>query len=138
MKKKRIYKCGGVVEKSYDTDEESDEEIHIPFRVWAKGENYPGLAMSRSIGDIDAKRVGVIPNPQIVEYIIGYSTKYILICSDGIWEFLKNEDCMKIGNEFYIKNDPIGLCQELSKESIKLWEKKDLAIDDITIVVVFY
>ena len=136
--KKRIYKCGGVVEKSYDTDEESDEEIHIPFRVWAKGENYPGLAMSRSIGDIDAKRVGVIPNPQIVEYIIGYSTKYILVCSDGIWEFLKNEDCMKIGNEFYIKNDPIGLCQELSKESIKLWEKKELAIDDITIVVVFY
>ena len=136
--KKRIYKCGGVVEKSYDTDEESDDEFHIPFRVWAKGEDYPGLAMSRCIGDIDAKKIGVIPNPQIIEYIIGYDTKYILVCSDGIWEFLNNKDCMKIGNEFYLKNDPIGLCQELSKESTKLWEKKDNAIDDITIVAVFY
>ena len=136
--KSRIYKCGGVVEKSYDTDEESDDEVHIPFRVFAKNKNYPGLAMSRCIGDIDAKQYGVIPNPQIIEYVIGYNTKYILVCSDGIWEFLKNEDCMKIGNEFYIKNDPIGLCQELSKESIKLWEEKDNAIDDMTIVVVFY
>ena len=29
-----------------------------PFRVWARGTDYPGLAMSRSIGDFKAKSVG--------------------------------------------------------------------------------
>ena len=69
MEKKRIYQMGGVVEKALD---ENDKETG-PYRVWAKDEDYPGLAMSRSIGDIDAKSVGVIPNPQIFEYTgIGY------------------------------------------------------------------
>ena len=94
--------------------------------------------MSRSIGDSDAKKVGVIPNPQVVEYTIGFDTKYILICSDGIWEFMTNEDCMKIGNKYYLRNDPLGLCFELTQESIKIWEKKDVVIDDITVVAVFF
>ncbi len=34
-----------------------------PYRVWLKHENYPGLAMSRSIGDFVAEGVGVIPLP---------------------------------------------------------------------------
>ena len=50
---------------------------------------------------MDDKKVGVIPNPQIVEYIIDYSSKYILICSDGIWEFMSNEETMKIGIKYY-------------------------------------
>ena len=134
--KKRIYESGGVVEKAYYSDDEDDPII--PFRVWAKGEDYPGLAMSRSIGDMDAKKVGVIPNPQIVEYTIDYFSKYMLICSDGIWEFINNEHAMKIANKFYIRNDPKGLCHELTQESIKLWEKREVVIDDITVLVVFF
>ncbi len=34
-----------------------------PYRVWLKTENYPGLAMSRSIGDFVATTVGVISDP---------------------------------------------------------------------------
>ena len=94
--------------------------------------------MSRSIGDMDAKKVGVIPNPQIVEYTIDYSSKYILICSDGIWEFMSNEEAMKIGNKYYLRNDPIGLCHQLTTSSVKLWEKNECATDDITVVVVFF
>ena len=100
--------------------------------------DYPGLAMSRSIGDMDAKKVGVIPDPQFVEYTIDNHSKYLLICSDGIWEFMPNEQAMKIANKFYLRNDPKGLCHELSQESIKLWEEKEVVIDDITIVVVFF
>ena len=134
--KRRIYECGGEVDKAYYSDDE-DESI-IPFRVWAKGEDYPGLAMSRSIGDIDAKKVGVIPNPQFVEYTIDYFSKYILICSDGIWEFMSNEEAMKICNKFYLRDDPIGLCHELYQSAVKLWEKREIVIDDITGVVVFF
>ena len=134
--KRRIMESGGVVEKAFYANLKKDE--YTPFRVWAKGENYPGLAMSRSIGDMDAKKVGVIPNPQIVEYTIDFSSKYLLICSDGIWEFMSNEEAMKIGNKYYLRNDAIGLCHELTTSAIKLWEKNGCATDDITVLVVFF
>ena len=134
--RKRIYECGGVVGKANYSDDEDDEDL--PFRVWVKGEEYPGLAMSRSIGDTDAKKVGVIANPQIVGYTIDYSSKYLVMCSDGIWEFMSNEEVMHIGNKFYLRNDPVGLCHELSQMSIKLWKEKDDVVDDITIVVAFF
>ena len=40
-----------------------------PYRVWAFGESYPGLAMSRSIGDMDAKKIGVISNHHNISII---------------------------------------------------------------------
>jgi serine/threonine protein phosphatase PrpC len=134
--KKRILACGGVVEKAYYSDDSDDE--YLPYRVWAKGKDYPGLAMSRSIGDTEAKKVGVIANPQIIEYTIDYFSKYLLMCSDGIWEFISNEDAMNIGNKFYLANDPMGLCHELSRKSIELWKEKDVVIDDITALVIFF
>ena len=136
--KRRIYESGGVVEKAYYSDADSSDEELIPFRVWAKDEDYPGLAMSRSIGDIDAKKVGVIPNPQFVEYTIDQFSKYLLICSDGIWEFMSNEKAMEISNKFYLRNDPMGLCHELTQSSIKLWEEREIVIDDITVIAVFF
>ena len=132
--RKRIYEHGGVVEKALDECEEEEG----PFRVFAKGEDYPGLAMSRSIGDIDAKKIGVIPNPQFIEYTINDETKYMIICSDGIWEFISNEEAMKIGNEYYLNNDPSGLCQCLYETSLDYWNEEGYSVDDITAIVVFF
>ena len=130
----RIIAYGGCVERAYDVE---NAECG-PFRVWAKDKDYPGLAMSRSIGDMDAKKIGVIPNPQIVEYTIDHSSKYLILASDGIWEFIDSEDAMKYSNKYYIRNDPIGLCHDLSKRATALWEKNDCIIDDITVLVVFF
>ena len=130
----RIYECGGCVERAVDENEQEGG----PYRVWVYGEDYPGLAMSRSIGDLDAKKIGVIPNPQIVEYTLDSNSKYMLIASDGIWEFITNEEAMKIGNKFYLRNDATGLCNELYRESVNYWLKEDCIIDDITLIVVFF
>jgi len=132
--KKRIYENGGVVMQVLD---ENDEAIG-PFRVWMKGKTYPGLAISRTIGDADAKKIGVIPNPQFIEYTINSKTRYIIACSDGIWEFISNEEVMRIANNYYIKNDPAGLCHELTNKSTALWLKEDVCVDDITVVVAFF
>ena len=132
--KKRIEECGGTVAQIID---EGDIPCG-PFRVWIKGEEYPGLAMSRSIGDMDAKKVGVIPNPQVIEYTLSYQSKYMIICSDGIWEFISNEEAMKIANKYYLRNDPLGLCQDLTNISTSNWLKEDIVVDDITAVVAFF
>ena len=133
--KKRIEECDGSVAQMYDEDEGGPCG---PFRVWIKGEEYPGLAMSRSIGDMDAKKVGVIPNPQIIEYTVNTTTKYILMCSDGIWEFISNEEAMKIANKYYLRDDAKSLCQDLTNISTSRWLKEDIVVDDITVVAVFF
>ena len=135
--KMRIIESGGIVEKAYYSDDE-DGEYSGPYRVWEIGKDYPGLAMSRSIGDMDAKKVGVIPNPQIVEYIIDKTTKYFILASDGVWEFIDNEECMKFCNSYFLKNDCIGLCKDLSQKATNLWNLNDVIVDDITIVAGFF
>jgi len=132
--RKRIYECGGTVEKSLD--ENGQEEG--PFRVYEKGKDYPGLAMSRCIGDIDSKKIGIIPNPEIIEYNINDETKYMIIGSDGIWEFMDNEEVMEIANEYYLNNDVKGLCKCLYETSVDYWNEADYYLDDITAIAVFF
>ena len=59
-----------------------------PYRVYVQGEKFPGLAMSRSIGDLNSKSIGIIVDPGISEYDLNNSTKFIVIASDGVWDYL--------------------------------------------------
>ena len=130
----RIMSLGGYVDHMKDI---YGNRIGPP-RVYKLGYNYPGLAMSRSLGDFQAKEVGVISNPQIIEYDINASTRYLVICSDGVWEFSSNEQVRDIANMFYKKNDVAGFCHELIKFAISLWGQLDVVRDDITVVAVFF
>ena len=132
--KKRIYKMGGMVEQMTDMNGMKAG----PPRVWGIGKSYPGLAMSRSLGDFKGKKYGIISLPEIIEVNLDENVKYIVACSDGVWEFLSNENVMEIGNEFYEKNDIKGFTRKLAETSECLWEQKDVIVDDITAVVVFY
>ena len=94
--------------------------------------------MSRSFGDKLGKEIGIIVDPIINEYNLNNNVKYILIASDGVWEFLTNEKIMEIGNKYYIMNDPDNFCQTMLKISTELWERKSRNIDDITLIVIFF
>ena len=132
--KERILRMGGAVEKIINKIGKGVG----PYRVWVKNRDYPGLAMSRSIGDFIGKNVGVIPDPEIIECDLSIFTKYIVLCSDGVWEFLNNEDVMEFGKKFYLNNNPRGFCKELIENSIKYWKKEDIVVDDITVVTIFF
>lgn len=60
---------------------------------------------------------------EILEFEINEESKYIVIASDGVWEFLDNSRVMALVNPFYNKNDPEGACNALVKESIDWWER---------------
>ena len=130
----RIESHGGIVDKIEDM---YGNKLG-PSRVFKAGFNSPGLAMSRSLGDLEAKECGVISTPQIIEYDINNNSKYMVICSDGVWEFASNEQVRDIGNIFYKKNDASGFCSELIKYSVELWEQNEIIRDDITVVSVFF
>jgi serine/threonine protein phosphatase PrpC len=63
-----------------------------PNRVWLKDKNIPGLAMSRSFGDKIGASVGIISEPEIIEYNINQDDLFFILASDGLWEFMDNNE----------------------------------------------
>ena len=132
--KNRIINCGGEVHRGKNRN-----GIYSgPMRVFPKGESCSGLAMSRSLGDFKMKHYGVINEPSFVEYNLDELSKYIVLCSDGVWDFMDNENVMKIGNKHYLNNNPNGFCEEIIGNATYWWEKEDIIIDDITALIIFF
>ena len=115
-----------------------DGEFVGPQRVWIKEEEVPGLAMTRSFGDRVAATVGVVSIPEIKEYIFNPNDKFMIIASDGVWEFISSQECIDIIKEFYDKNDLKGCCEFLYQESSKRWLKEEEVIDDTTMIIAFF
>lgn len=132
---KRIYDFGGRIQPFID-DETGD--FIGPARVWIKEDDVPGLAMTRSFGDRVAASVGVMSEPEITEYYFCESDKFMLIASDGVWEFISSEECMDIIKGFYLKDDMQGCCNYLYQESRKRWLKEEEVVDDITMILIFF
>jgi len=131
--KKRILEKGGRIESYKD----EDGGFVGPERVWLKTEDVPGLAMSRSFGDDVAHTVGVIAQPEIFEYNFVNEDKFILLASDGIWEFISSDECVNIVKDYYLKDDIDGALSYLYKESSKRWIMEEEVIDDITLIIMF-
>ena len=132
--KERILAHGGRIE-AYKDENGGD---FGPPRVWLKNEDIPGLAMSRSFGDEVAASVGTISEPEIEEYEITEDDKFIIIASDGIWEFISSQECVEFIKDFYEKKDLKGCLKFLLNESSKRWIKEEEVIDDITAVLIFF
>ena len=108
-----------------------------PARVWLRTQNVPGLAMSRSIGDLVAASVGVIPEPEFFEITLNEWDKFLVLASDGVWEFIDNNEWVRLVAPFWENNDPEGAWKKLTELSVEHWKREDEVIDDITLIVVF-
>jgi len=63
-----------------------------PLRVWADDEG-PGIAMTRTLGDLQAKKIGLISEPEIESIELNPVTdKFIVIGSDGIWDVMTSAE----------------------------------------------
>ena len=135
--RKRIESKGGIVERC--KHEENGKE-YGPYRVWFQDTTQgPGLAMSRSFGDYSAKPIGVVSEPDVFEYKIENKDKFIVVGSDGVWEYLSNKNVMDIIAEIYINK---GTAVEAGEKVVKIARSKwksnsSKTIDDITCVVLF-
>ena len=133
--KKRIEEMGGIVSQCNDLYDDGKEGG--PFRIWMKGCDYPGLAMSRSIGDKIAHSIGVISEPEILNFNIDNKCQCLVIGSDGIWQYLSNSDVGRIIKPFLIKNEAENCCKEIIRKSSLKWIENDFIVDDITVSVIF-
>ena len=131
----RILKKGGRIRPMKD----DDGEYIGPLRVYMKEKDMPGLAMTRSFGDYFGSTAGVISEPEVTEYFFKEEDKFMVLASDGLFEFMESQEVIEIIKDYYEKNDIVGCCEYLYKESTRKWLKEEEdTIDDITIILVFF
>ena len=109
-----------------------------PLRIYLKGDNIPGLSITRSFGDRIGKKIGMISNPVINEYTLNKSVKFIIIASSGVWKFIKEKEILNFGIKYYLINDPDNFCNIIANKASELWKQNTGNIDDITIIVIFF
>lgn len=83
--------CGNC----WTTEMEDDGD---PPRLWLPNAMFPGTAFTRSIGDSVAERIGVVAVPEICLKRLSGRSKFAVIASDGVFEFLASQNVADILN----------------------------------------
>lgn len=94
--------------------------------------------MSRSIGDLFAETLGVCAEPTVKKVLLTQKQEFIVVASDGIWEFLENIEVVKMVDSFG-KDKVQEAADALAEKAYKRWidEEEDL-VDDITIIIHYF
>lgn len=125
----RIERCGGRV--IFDG--------YANHRVYAKNARYPGLNMSRCLGDLLGHQdCGISCEPECSEQEVTELDHVLLLCSDGVWEFVNAQEAVEIVSEFPSEQAELA-AEALAREAWDRWifEQGGAVVDDITVVVVY-
>mmetsp|Transcript_36689 Transcript_36689/g.64611 ORF Transcript_36689/g.64611 Transcript_36689/m.64611 type:complete len:183 (-) Transcript_36689:59-607(-) len=104
-------------------------------------ETESGLTMTRALGDLTLHSFGVIHKPGIRRLELGSQAvegpACVLCCSDGVWEFLNNEEAARyigVGGPEAVDQ----ATEELVAKARTLWlEQEEDETDDLSAVVVW-
>ena len=147
---KRIIESGGRVMQLSD---EAGNKVG-PFRVWKKEANMPGLAMSRSVGDGIAKKIGVTAEPIYHSFPhFKHRDQFMVICSDGVWDVIENIEVVNFVEKFRKRcisgisprpyphsSENSSIAHLLAEEARYRWFgiccEEDVIIDDISVIVI--
>ncbi|EOD31040.1 hypothetical protein EMIHUDRAFT_63658, partial [Emiliania huxleyi CCMP1516] len=124
-------KASGAVVMSCDQEIDNGGD---PPRVWAEGKSFPGCAFTRSIGDSFAEAIGVNAEPEVLCKQLTPADKFLVLASDGVWEFLTNQTVADMICNF---DDPLEACRAVVAEAYRLWLQFEIRTDDITVFIAF-
>ena len=100
----------------------------------------PGLAISRSMGDLNAERCGLISVPEVISHQIDPTVdKCLILASDGVWEFITPAAAVEIVNTCFEQNKtPEDACKLLIAHAAVQWKQHEGDYrDDITATVLW-
>lgn len=124
--RKRIEEAGGEVRPTEYEDGPNGERVGVgPLRVWPGG-----LAVSRSIGDRDGKKGGVISDPEVSMVLIPdrFHAARLVLASDGLWDAATPKQASSCASKLNAQSAAAALN--------KLAQQQKDNRDDITVLVV--
>jgi len=116
-----------------DWGDEEDDGADPP-RLWINGQGRPGVAFTRSLGDELAESIGCYGQPEILSRTVLTTDRFVVIASDGVWEFLSSQTVVDMVSKFTC---PYEAARALVAEAYKLWLYFEVRTDDITAIVLF-
>mmetsp|Transcript_22723 Transcript_22723/g.77300 ORF Transcript_22723/g.77300 Transcript_22723/m.77300 type:complete len:1214 (-) Transcript_22723:91-3732(-) len=140
--KSRIVGAGG------DVLQVPDERGNLcgPHRVFKKGAQFPGIALSRSLGDSVATGLGVTYEPVVTTYDLKKlpNAECIVLATDGLWEHYGSEEVGKylssvLAEPGYGGEDADTAVMRLAKDAQARWLKADpgAVVDDCTVLALW-
>eukprot|EP00752_Nemacystus_decipiens_P018531 g16614.t1 len=140
VEKERILRAGGRVFSIGYSD-----GVDGPPRVWLKDVDVPGLAMSRTLGDVVAHTVGVTSDPDTYRCDLddqggvdgggdAREAALLILATDGLWEFISDQEAVDIASRC---SEPREAVHQLTHEATNRWMKEEQVVDDITVCVAF-
>ena len=75
--------------------------------------------------------------PEITELHLNHNDKVVILASDGVWEFLENEQVANIVYPYFLKRNAEGAAESLVRAAFKQWKRKESSVDDITCIIIF-
>ncbi|CAD8071410.1 unnamed protein product [Paramecium primaurelia] len=143
--KERIIRCGGKIERLIH-----DGQPVGPYRIWADDEG-PGIAMTRTLGDLQAKKIGLISEPEVQHIELTKQDKFMVIGSDGVWDVMSSAEVCG----FVLKHEPKeSVAEAIVTECRSRWDEMNkqkktnsrigdlpylkFGCDDITAVIAYF
>lgn len=93
--------------------------------------------MTRVVRYKKDKSIGSCFEPEIKIFPYEKYDKFVIIASDGLWQFVSNEEIIEIVGYYYKLNDCDSSVVKLYEIAYNRWIKNNTYIYDISIIVVF-
>eukprot|EP00408_Alexandrium_pacificum_P040679 CAMPEP_0171252120 /NCGR_PEP_ID=MMETSP0790-20130122/51000_1 /TAXON_ID=2925 /ORGANISM="Alexandrium catenella, Strain OF101" /LENGTH=122 /DNA_ID=CAMNT_0011719857 /DNA_START=84 /DNA_END=452 /DNA_ORIENTATION=- len=94
--------------------------------------------MSRCLGDLlGHDECGIMCEPEIYERTIEPDDQVLLLCSDGVWEFISPSEAASLVAP-YGRKKGMQAAEHLAREAWDRWQHEEggAVVDDITVVLV--
>ena len=119
-----------LITKSHKCEDPSEvQRIRDNGGIVFQGRIFGKLILTRTIGDKEMKKYGVIPTPDFFTKKIEKDDLFVIIGSDGIWDVVNEEEIFKMGNEKELSSEAF------SKKIMDIAKKRDTRDNSSCIVI---
>ncbi|KAJ3022836.1 UNVERIFIED_CONTAM: hypothetical protein HDU68_008916 [Siphonaria sp. JEL0065] len=123
----RVKKAGARIDQMHTEDGRDG-----PLRIYKGTLPYPGLVVTRTLGDTCATKLGVLSEPEVIERELSKKDQFFVLASDGLWDGLDMEEVIRLT----VKYENAQKASEiLNKRALKSLDAKFID-DNVTNIVV--
>ncbi|KAI9333307.1 phosphatase 2C-like domain-containing protein [Obelidium mucronatum] len=123
----RVKKAGGRIDQMHTEDGHDG-----PLRIYKGTLPYPGLVVTRSLGDTCATKLGVLAEPEVIERELSKKDIFFVLASDGLWDGLDMVEVVRLAVKY---ENPQKASDILNKRALKSLDAKRID-DNVTNIVV--
>jgi len=101
------------------------------LRAFHSGKTYPGIALSRTIGDNLAHEIDISSAPEVTRTTWSDPRAFLIVASDGLWEHVNPDKAVEIVSEVIKSDGPQAAADALANVADEYGRP-----DDLTVIVV--